>query len=136
MSKVNRRRFVRNSVGTLFAARYFGASDLFARGKPTLTDESVNKHFTALRRSKEQFDRGVSEAKRNLAGYLEKHFNLTPEQVENIRGLPREDMVELRRGLDQAVNDNLSIKLMGVERQECARVLLELTPDELIIEVR
>ncbi len=104
-------------------------------GKPLLTDAQFNARLTSLQRQGPAFRSEIEDLKRNLLGYLEPRYNLTPQQRTVVSRLPQAEQAELRANLDRALQSNLGVKLQIRTAAECQRLKLSFafTKQDLVI---
>jgi hypothetical protein len=123
---VNRRRFLRDSLGAAVMMGCFTKAELREAlaqakltGKLVLTQDNLNKHiaFSAAApprsRNFQAFARQVHEFKLDPMGYITKHFHLTPAQQAEIEGsFNAEAIQKLTAFLDRAVKEKFPIKVI------------------------
>src|SRR5687767_11010549 len=130
-SKISRRRFVREGVGTAVVASFLSPRDLFGAKAP-LTDAAITEHFRRLRGT-DQYVSELAEAK-NLGAFLRARFDLTRQQMKNLESLPAESLRSLGPALDRAAAEEMTIKVVGAEGP-CSGLRSRFAGDTLFIEV-
>src|SRR5215472_14666701 len=114
--KSNRREFLKTSIGGIVAGSCVTTAGLKAaiaaaqKSKPPLTEREFNRRIPSPRRT-DAFANEVVEAKRDLLGYLDSRFHLTPAQSAKVKSFSREDLAQLNIALDRALRDKLQVKL-------------------------
>ena len=113
---LGRRRFL-TACGVLAVGGCFSGLDVRVAlaasqqmGKPLLTDAQFNARLTSLQRGP-GFRTEVEDLKRDLLGYLDARYNLTPQQRTVVSRLPQTQRVALNANLDQALQRSLGVKL-------------------------
>lgn len=112
---VSRRDLLRGGLGVAFGVGCFTSIGLrgalreaHAAGKPLLSAPGVNQMIPPPQ-NRQAYLGAIDFAKRDLLGYLMANFHLTPQQIAEVRSIPREDLMQLNALLDRASANNLRI---------------------------
>jgi len=103
-------------------------------GKPLLTDAQFNTRLTSLQRSP-GFRTEIEDLKRDILGYLDARYNLTPQQRGLVSRLPQAQQLELSAHLDRALRQNLGVKLQIRPSERCQdlKLVFAFTNRDLVI---
>ena len=72
---------------------------------------------------KEEFRKELGAIRKDLIGYIDTHFHLVPEQMANLKKIPRKDIDALNKALTVAEEKGLRVIIRTeIAAQECARV--------------
>jgi hypothetical protein len=84
-----------------------------AAGKPLLVEPEINRMIPPPQ-NRQAYLGTIDFAKRDLLGYLTANFHLTPQQIEEVRSIPREDLMKLSAFLDRAkmANRRITVRIM------------------------
>jgi hypothetical protein len=78
--------------------------------KPLLTGENVNRRLSTILRQKENADQ-VSQLKSDWRAYVEDQFHLTSIQKQHLANIPTDEVNQIQRALNQAVDQGGTIQL-------------------------
>jgi hypothetical protein len=112
---VSRRDLLRGSLGVALGLGCFTSIGLRgalreaqAAGKPLLTERELNQ-MIPITQNRQAYLGAIDFARRDLLGYLTANFYLTPQQIAEVRSIPRDDLMQLNALLDRARANNLRI---------------------------
>jgi hypothetical protein len=88
-----------------------------AAGKPLLVEPESNRMIPPSQ-NRQAYLGTIDFMQRDLLGYLTTNFHLTQQQVEEVRSIPREDLMKLSAFLDRAKMANRRISVRIVPRGE------------------
>jgi hypothetical protein len=106
----NRREFLIGSLSPVIAASCLGvvgSGELIAESQKVRKASLTPEAFTARMASSGE----LVEIRRDLVGYVNAHFDLSPGQLENFRKVPREDIRNLSEALEKAEKQKLRVTL-------------------------
>jgi len=123
-SRLTRRELLKGSLGVALTAGCFTSLELRralaqarATGKPLLIESELNAHIPRPR-DRQAYLAHIDHPQRDLLGYLNTNFQLTPLQIQAIQSIPREDLLQLNALLDRARANNLQITVRVIRRGE------------------
>ena len=84
-------------------------------GKPLLTDKNLNVFVSNAYRDKTRYQNLAREARASIKTFLPKYFTLTPAQADAIKNLSSQNISEINKGIDLAINKRalLATKFVG-----------------------
>jgi hypothetical protein len=117
-SKVARREFLKDGIATAAIGAASIRLNLRAalaqakrEDKPLLTEQNLNR---LIPKEPDALRQRAVEAKRDLKGFITKHFYLTPDQTRQLNALSREESSLIKEGIDLALEEGKRIRVQFI----------------------
>lgn len=117
-SKVARRAFLKDSIATAAmgaASISLNLREAFSQAKredkPLLTEQNLNR---LIPNEPDALRQQAVEAKRDLKGFITKHFYLTSDQTRQLNALSREEISLIKEGIDLALEKGKRIRVQFI----------------------
>lgn len=138
MDATGRRQWLVRMAGLvpalLMAPRVSLAGILQRTTKPALEDGLFNARYVPLKGTA-QYASELRAAQKDLVGYLAEHFDLTDAQRRAVAAFPANSVLELNRGLERAIRENLTLKIEGAKKGPCQNIRAAVEGSTLVVRI-